>query len=249
MINSIPLQTLRNSEFLQFIADILGIVSLNDPAQLQVASQFSSLQTGYSSLQELFKTDRGNPVTEEILALDSRRDDAITGLSALVNAHTYHFNPSFRNPANLLQANLKLYGGGIARDNYMSETATISSIVGDWRNKSELQPAIAALQLGDWLTELEQANTAFNTRYISRTQEMGAASPDNIKQKRVAVANAYYALRDHLDAYFTIKQGADPFAKASNEINALVDQYNTLLASRAMKPAETNTSIETNTNS
>lgn len=238
MINSIPLQTLRNGEFLQFIADVLGIVSLNNPAQLQVNSQFTQLQTEYSALQELFKTDRGNPVTDEILALDIRRDDAVTGMSALVNAYTYHFNPALRNPANVLQANLKLYGAGIARDNYMSETASISSIVGDWKNKAELQAAITTLQLADWLTELEQANTAFNTRYISRTQEMGAASPDNIKLKRVMVANAYYALRDHVDAYFTINQGAEPFAKATNEINALVDQYNALLAGRLAKPAD-----------
>lgn len=238
MINSIPLQTLRNGEFLQFIADVLGIVSLNNPAQLQVNSQFTQLQTEYSALQELFKTDRGNPVTDEILALDIRRDDAVTGMSALVNAYTYHFNPALRNPANVLQANLKLYGAGIARDNYMSETASISSIVGDWKNKAELQAAITTLQLADWLTELEQANTAFNTRYISRTQEMGAASPDNIKLKRVMVANAYYALRDHVDAYFTINQRAEPFAKATNEINALVDQYNALLAGRLAKPAD-----------
>lgn len=247
MINSIPLQTLRNGEFLQFISDILGIVSLNDPAQLQVSGQFTQLQAEYVSLQELFKTDRSNPVTEEIIALDIRRDEAVTGISVLVNAFTYHFNPVLRNPAKLLQANLKLYGAGIARDNYMSETATISSIAGDWKNKPELQAAVSSLQVGDWLTELEQANTAFNTRYISRTQEIGAISPDSIKQKRVNVANAYYALRDHIDAYFTINQGAEPFAKAGNEINALVDQYNALLAGRLVKQADT-VAKESNTN-
>ncbi|MBI2282354.1 MAG: hypothetical protein HYU71_01440 [Bacteroidetes bacterium] len=247
MINSIPLQTLRNGEFLQFISDILGIVSLNNPVQLQVSGQFTQLQAEYVSLQELFKTDRSNPVTEEIIALDIRRDEAVTGISALINAFTHHFNPAIRNPANLLQANLKLYGAGVARDNYMSETATISSIVGDWKNKPELQAAMVSLQVGDWLTELEQANTAFNTRYISRTQEIGAASPDNIKQKRVNVANAYYALRNHVDAYFTINQGAEPFAKACNEINALVDQYNALLAGRLVKPADS-VAKEPNTN-
>lgn len=235
MINSIPLQTLRNGEFLQFITDALGIVALNSPKKLLIEDQYKLLLTTNTALESLYKIDRSNPVTEEITALDTRRDNAVNGISSLVNAYTYHFNGSLNGHANILLNNLNLYGAGIARDNYMSETATINGILNDWKTRPELQTAIKALQLAPWLAELEAANTEFNTKYLARTQELGAASPDTLKLKRVAVANAYYEMRDYLNSYFTINKGETPFAKATNELNALIAQYNTLLVNRNNK--------------
>ncbi len=239
MINSINLQALRNSEFLQFTTDALGILALNGSKKLLIEDQYYTLLTASTALENLFKSDRGNPLTDEILALDLSRDNAITGISALVNAYTYHFDENTRQQALLLAKNLSLYGAGIARDNYMSETATLSSIIGDWKNKPELQTGVAALQLGPWLGVLEKANTQFNIKYLARTQELGAASPDNLKKKRAEATEAWYEVRGYLDSYFTINKGADPFAKATNELNALVDQYNTLLRSRSAKASDT----------
>jgi len=62
---------------------------------------------------------------------------------------------------------------------------------------------------------------------------LGAANPATILEKRLASVQLYYALRDRIDAFYTINNGANPWGKTVNELNALIDQYNVLLAGRA----------------
>jgi hypothetical protein len=235
-IISIDLAKLRNAEYLQFSKDVLQIVLLNNPAGLSVQAQYNAFQGITAQIESLFASEQANELTELIAALDKRRDDAITGISIYVESLAYHFNQAKSQAAMRLGNNLKLYGSGIARQNYMAETATIDSIIGDWNTDPELQSAIAVLDLADWKAELIAANNEFNTQYILRTQQLGAQSHDTIKAKRLESINLYYALRNMIDAYFVIGNGIAPWAKACNEINALIEQYNVLLAGRASEP-------------
>jgi len=232
MINAIDLRNLRNSEFLQFSNDFLGLVLLNDPRALKVQPQYDNLKAAANTIEALFKADRGSLMTDELVALDLRRDTAITGITGYVQSLTYHFKEDIRTQASALAANLANYDAGVAKQNYQSETAIINSILTDWTEKPALKAAVAALNIADWQAELADANTAFNAKYLARTQEMGAASPDTIKEKRQETTLAYYTLRDFINSYYTLNEGAEPYHKTVNELNALISQYNNLLAGR-----------------
>ncbi|MDY0933206.1 DUF6261 family protein [Chryseobacterium sp. CFBP8996] len=87
--------------------------------------------------------------------------------------------------------------------------------------------------LTEWLAELKIANEEFNTKYLSRTQEYGDASPETIKLKREEVNVAYYALRDRIDAlHLLVETLPSPYAMVINQLNALIMQYNKLLVNR-----------------
>lgn len=232
MITSIHLVNLRNSEFLQFSEDFLALVLLNDPRALKVQPQYDKLRAATDTINALFKTDRGSLMTEELVALDERRDTAITGITLYVQSLTYHFNPAIRTQADTLVANLSNYDTGVAKQNYQAETAIISSILTDWTEKPTLKAAVTALNIADWQTELAEVNNAFNTKYLARTQELAAASPDTLKEKRQEATLAYYTLRDFISSHYTLNEGAEPYNKTVNELNALITQYNTLLAGR-----------------
>lgn len=232
MINAIDLRNLRNSEFLQFSNDFLGLVLLNDPRALKVQPQYDNFKAAANTIEALFKADRGSLMTDELVALDERRDTAITGITAYVQSLTYHFKENTRAQAAALAANLANYDAGVAKQNYQSETAIINSILTDWTEKPALKAAVAALNIADWQAELADANTAFNARYLARTQEMGAASQDTIKEKRQETTQAYYSLRDFINSYYTLNEGAEPYTKTVKELNALINQYNFLLANR-----------------
>lgn len=237
MIASIDLKTMRNSEYIQFMHDTLGITVANNPAAMLVQVQYDGLNTAVTTLDGLFVTDQASPLTAQVTALDLRRDAALNGITALANAYTYHFDPALKAHADTLSHQLGLYGAGIAKDNYQSETNTINSILNDWNTQPALVAAITALGLTAWKAELQTANTSFSTVYLQRTQQMGAASADTINAKRIECNNAYYLLRNFIDSYFTINGGANPYGKVTNELNALIDQYNVLLAGRAATPA------------
>jgi len=231
MITAINISILRNAEYLQFMKNVNSLVQANDPGLLNVSVQLTALSDQINLLDGLFKKQLANEITQELVLIDERRDKAIMGISYVVTGYLYHFDAALAQAAAAINDSLKLYGPGIGRQNYQAETATLSSLVSDWENKPNLSDALTTLQLNDWKNELKAANTLFDQRYLARTQEYGAANPDTIKAKREEINAAYYTLRDFLNSY-SIVQPSMANTKAINEINALVDQYNTVLNNR-----------------
>jgi len=245
MINSINIASLRNSEFTQFMKHVLNLVALNDPAALLVADKYAALQTATDQANALFTARRGLASTDSLEALDVRRDNAVVGLSACLQGYTYHYDSTIRQHARALYDHIKAYGAGaVARENYSSETSLINTILNEWTSFPELAAAIQALQLGDWKAELDAANQAFDAQYVARTSEMAADSPDTLKAKRLETAKAYYALRDRIAAFHVVHDGAEPFGKTVREINVLIDQYNTRLATRKSSTTEEEEEVE-----
>ncbi|MGC4056628.1 MAG: DUF6261 family protein [Chitinophagaceae bacterium] len=232
MIKGIDLRMLRNAEFIQFSKAVLNIVAANDPSNMQVIAQHQAFEKVISAISDLFVTAQGSAITAAVEAADKRRDIAVSGISLLVNALTYHYDHNMSWAAELLNENLALYGAGIARQNYMAETASVTNLTDDWTQKPQLNAAVNLLSLGGWLAELKTANTEFDRLYMNRNRELAVANPESIRGKRIEAMTAYYVLRDRLDAYHTISNGAGQWGKAHNEINALIDQYNVLLLGR-----------------
>lgn len=232
MINAISISILRNAEYLQFMKDTSSLVVTNNPTVLNVVAQLAALNASNAILEGLFKTELANEITQELVLIDERRDKAINGLTAAISGYRYHFDAALAQAAGLLDENLKLYGTGIAKQNYQSETATIASLVTDWETKTALTTAMNTLNLKLWKDELKAANTLFGQKYLARTQEYGAANPDTLKSKREEANAIYYKLRDFLNS-FSIVNPSVANTKVCNEINALIDQYNTLLNNRA----------------
>lgn len=69
----------------------------------------------------------------------------------------------------------------------------------------------------------------FADKYPARAQETVTASPGNIKSKRAEANEAFYALRDLINAYFTIEKGAPPYGPAVSFVNGLIEYYNNLI--------------------
>ena len=245
MIQSIVLQPLRNGEFIQFLFDFLNIVQKNDPDALKVRAQFEALKTSADETEKLFKISQASLITAEIEAMDNRRDRAITGISMVATAYTYSPDPVLEKHAKTLEAHFSLFGTGITRDNYMSQTASIRNILSDWETKSELKDALTALRLKDWKAELQAANEQFYTAYTSRNEELASASPDSLKTKRLEANAAYYKLRDRLNGHFEISDGAEPWAKVSSLANQSISNYNDLLARRGAGEAAPETPAAT----
>lgn len=231
MIVSIDLVRLRNAEYIQFNKDALTIVRDNNPVLLGVQPQYDGLHNMVGVLEDIFVTEQGSAITADVSGFDARRDLAITGFSMLVSAYTYHFNPVTVKHAETINRQIAKYGTGIARQNYQAETAIIDNLLADLA-RPDVAAAVTALNLGDWRTELEQANTAFNAAYLQRTQQIGASGKDKLLAKRLETNEAYYRLRNFLDSYYTINEGAAPWGKTCQELNALIEQYNTMMAGR-----------------
>lgn len=232
MINQISLQPLRNSEYIQFQTDTLNIVSNNDPEALGVKALFDNLKNVIDSIEKQFKVSQASLITKEIEVLDARRDKAINGITLIIQGYTYHAEEALSNYAKTLEAHLNLFGSGIAKDNYISETTVLRNIINDWKTKPELLAAITALQLTAWQTEMELANNLFNETYSKRNDELAVAPSEKLKTLRLEGNEAYYKLRNRLNSYLDINNGAEPWASTVGKINQNISNYMALLNRR-----------------
>ena len=232
MINSIDLQRLRNGEYSQLLQDVLSITSKNDPATMQVEAQFNVLKAIATEIEILFKVPTGSAITANLEMYDLQRDNALTGILSLVRGYGYSDDDTVKKHADTLAVHLAIFGSDIASDSYQSETSSIRNIINDWDTKPALTTAITALNLQSWRTALENANNSFSQTYLLRAQEMGSDTTESLKAKRLQANDAYYALRDNINAYYTIKNGAEPYSTVVAFINGLLGNYNDLLARR-----------------
>ncbi|WP_310557955.1 DUF6261 family protein [Flavobacterium sp.] len=206
----------------------------NDPTVLNILAKYDALVGKGNELDALFKKILANEKTADILALDERRDNAANGIYYVAYGYDYYFEPALQTAAALIKDSFSVYGGGIAKLNYQAETATITSLIMDWENKAPLVAAFNTLNLTAWKNELKAANIAFDQKFLDRTQEYGGATPENLKSKREETNAVYYALRDRIDALHLLAETTPtPYTTVINQLNALIDQYNSLLNNRA----------------
>lgn len=238
MINSIDLQFLRNDEHLQLNKDVAILTLQNNPEALNIKPQYEALALKNDELDALYKKRSGSDLTQELTALDDRRDRAISGLIIIADGYQYHFDASTSMAGSRLSANFKLYGNAIARQNLQSETNILTSIVNDLEEKPELAAAITTLGLTTWKEELKAANSLFGAKYIERTVEYSEVTKETLAAKREETNQVYYKLRQHIEANATLNEGNVGYTKLINQINSLIQQYNLVLEKRKKNEIE-----------
>lgn len=247
MIDAIDWPRLRNDEFLACGNGVVSIVETNDPVALNLVPQITAYKNKLTECSELYVLERANANTQDMNQLDQRRDLDISGIVMLLDAYTRHFDAGIVRAATLLLNNTKLFGTGIARKSLMAETTSLKELIADWETKPLLTAAITELNLVAWKDDLKATNTAFELKYMARTHDYGTATTDTLKGKRLESMDAYYNLKKYLEAYALINNTAI-YTNTISDVNALIAQFNTLLASRMTDTGEEGNLEEGGTN-
>ncbi|MGH1388354.1 DUF6261 family protein [Kordia sp.] len=215
----------RNSEFLQYMKDVLELVNANDVDVLQLTTQRDALATLTSQMDNLFQQEQSSGITQELIDLDTRRDKAFMGIKANLEAYNYHYDERMQSAARSLLFNLNNYGTNIPRMNYQAETAVIDSMLSDWETETDLVNAITTTGLANWIAELKTANEAFNDRYLARISESAANPATSFTSVREVTTNAYRELTAHVEAHATLGSNV-VHQELVNEFGVLAKQYN-----------------------
>lgn len=235
MINGIDLRMLRNSEFIQFISNFSALVDSNDPAVLGVVAQQAAFNVKIEEVNPFFGKRYGSELTPRLRLLDQRRSKAYKGITFTIKGYCHHFNAETVKCAKRLTAHLKIFGKNVTRQNIPARSYTINAIVTDWETNPELTASLATLDLAAWVTELKTANQLYDQIYLERLEEYAAVSPETMKGKRAETVAAYYELRKFLDANEVLRHDS-VYEKTINELNALIELYNLLIANRRKPP-------------
>lgn len=135
----------RNSEFLQYMKDVLELIHRYDVSLLELAEQRNALATSTQALAAVFEPEQQQKMTEELVDLDAKRDSLFIGIKHLLEGNAHHFNSTKQEAAKRLLFHLHSYGKNIAYMNYQAETAVIDSMLSEWQTETNLQGAVALL--------------------------------------------------------------------------------------------------------
>jgi Family of unknown function (DUF6261) len=241
MIKKISLKQLVSTELYQFFSLILGIVDATNPTVSKIKPQRDALNDFLQKLQAAINKEKAFALTKVLEALDTRRDDAISGLMMWITGLTKHPKAVTKEAAKIVKAYLDTHGNSIASQNYQTESAILAKIVADYNSNTPWKTALEGLGGKDWIDEIDAANTAFNTTYQQRTSDMGVATnAESFYTLRTPAVTAYLALVDIVETRYktAVADGADTtvLKKCIDDMNATITQYQQLIeATKAAK--------------
>jgi Family of unknown function (DUF6261) len=224
-------------EFGQHIKSVNQGISLlgntTDPVFINyLATSNLNLVAYDKAMLQIQKSDQ----TAKIIAADTLRDNAITALQRQLTVYELSEVETEQLAYASLNTLLKNYKG-IQRWNFEEESNGIDNLVNDLNNAKYL-PSVTVLKMNDFITKIENNNTAFKTIFAGRTQEFASKEVYDVKQLRATAKITYLDMVAYVLAMAKVKNN-DEFNKALDVINTLRKYYADLLAKR--KPATATT--------
>lgn len=241
MLQSLILLKLRNSEFIQFFADFIAIITRHNTEPLLVEEQLSPVAENLEKAKTLYRESKGNDISEELESIDDARDDCITGISGVAEGYSNHYVEATREAADLILNKIGIFGSSIARQNYPTQTATLDGIANIYNTDADVKNAATLLHLNAWFEKMESLNVFFNKRLLDRIDDKAKQSDDKLKELRNIITQHYYILRNHLNAHATLSK--DIYEPVMSQLNELIEEYNGILKRRAGKNTEPNEAL------
>lgn len=132
MLKTPQLQKFRQGDLIQYMDNVLEILTEPRATTLNLSAQRENLYLSLRDLKLVWQPQVGSELTPEIVALDRKRDSIFSGLKITVDTWAmHHFNPDWRNAAFLIADNIESHGQSIPTMRYQQETASINAIIHD----------------------------------------------------------------------------------------------------------------------
>lgn len=228
-MNTTPkLSNYRNASFIAFLKDVVSISNKFDPTALKINKEVAAINTLLVQLDSTYATARANGNTENLESLDTRRDMALIGITTLAEAYQKHYDTAVSEAARSISIIIAKYGKRLPKQSYLVETEAIRSIVNTFETDAKAMAAITKLKISDWVTELKNANTAFNALFLVRNQELSEQPDENMRDLRQLATESYKAFVKVVIAYDTLSPDGD-YTKILEQVEQLVAKYNALV--------------------
>ena len=225
--------SLRNAEFLQYHTQIRAAITASPEAEEALAAPLEAYDPKLEELNIVFVRDRASAFTAQIETADHERDDLLTGFVLRCKSESYSPQPAVRDAANTLLHHIGIYGGDIQSQNINAETASLSSLLGDFAAMPALAAAILTTGAAAWIAPIAAANARVDTLYQKRNEDTATATlPYTMKEKRAEVLTEWNRLAHKIAGHYAINDGAAPWGALVGTLNVLTQKYMNLLRAR-----------------
>lgn len=234
MRNVVNFSGLRNNEFLGYGNDVIKIIVGADPVALGLSVAFDPFKTEWENLSNYFALERASLLSDDLVNLDKRRDNALMGIKLVAEGYEKHFESAKKDAGERILATMEKYGKSIQNLNLLAETETVRNLVQDFEENLPVKNALVLIGLTDWVVELKNSNNEFNEVYLQRNEESSQKPDASFVEMRKPALEIYRKLIKRIDA----KNELDPSAALTTLIallEELILKYNLLVSNRAKK--------------
>lgn len=230
MLRAPNLEKYRQGDFIQYMNNVLDIVTAARAATLNITPQRAALESEMQTLNAAWQPALGSELTPQLAALDKERDRVFSGFKMMVdNWATNHFDEAKQNAAYIISDMIAGHGNRITLMRYQQQTATLNAIINDLQN--QLAAQVTLLNIGDWEGVIEDLNTKFDDLYVQRAQAISGNDPSVIAPMIEDITQLFRNMKNLFDARFAVATAdgaatvAD-FTTIEQEWNTITQQYN-----------------------
>ncbi len=246
-ISTANLSNYRKGDFIQYLNNVLFIVTESDASTLGLTNEQQHLASTVTTLNNEWRSSKRSPLTVKIAVLDQQRASSYSGLkSTLKSWAKHHHDADKKAAAELIVKKIDSYSMNIYKTRYQEETATLNAIINDF--ETTLTPQITLLGLNDWVTELKSINIVFDTTYLERTEirpNTRSLYSNGLKDEAI---NSYKHLKAAFEARSAVAEldGLETtalFQDIATNWNELIEQYNSAVK-RSSNTKDNDTTID-----
>ena len=233
-INKVYTYDLRNDAHFQFYTEFRNLVQKDDVVKQKIASQFETWLVLYDKEDAALKKIQKSAITAKIQEADKSRDDIYLGMVETNTAALKHFSGEVRDAAARLKILFDTYGD-VVRKPLNEQTSATYNILQELKGK--YAPDTVLVGISGWVSELEVRNNAFADLMRERFDETAARTDIVLKDTRIEVDAAYFAIRERLNA-LAVVEGVSVYENFIRTFNAVIAKYALLAKSRGGKGGE-----------
>lgn len=235
---------LWNSEYPQFVNQLITIVTKHNPDGLHLTKSFGRVTALEPDLAKIKTQELSNALSNKLSELDAERDSVIRFIWNQGRSFTKLSIRSLMSHAEVFGRYLDMHGDDIASANYNSETKRVNDMLTDYDSKPDVTAAVAALNLVMFFEQLRTVNAAFEELFMQRTGEYATDEVVDTRGIRSDCDKKIVAFFDAIE-YCSKEYEELDYSLMANEINTHVEYYKAQLKARTTRRmAGKETSVE-----
>ena len=227
-------KSLRNGEAVGLYRNVVIAVNAADATKLQLKVEVKELDQANTTVDLSFNGVYSSKFTEQLLALDARRDDDIVGIRLAAKSAQLNRNPEWVKAGKIVLKGFDKYGSSIEKETNRVETTIVRNICDDAVNVADFKEALEVLGLTEWVAAMNVTNNEFEKKFEERGGEFATTkSKVSASQAVINAKMAYDKLLKNIEARNTLD--------TTGKYTALIDEINKIIkdANAAVKAQDT----------
>jgi hypothetical protein len=217
------------------MTNIRDLVYKYDPKTLQIKQEFETFEICFKREDESFKIVLKSDISKKKHEADHLRDVTYRGLrDAIKTALHSHFDVKSVEAAERLTILLHTYKG-LPKWTLEGETAGIHNLIQELQGKYANDVSI--LRIEQWISELDANNQVYDALSKAYTTQVSERTPFRMHEVRKETDKAYKAMVERVNAGIIV-EGEGDYVAFVQEVNALVKEYNDILAQQQGRRAK-----------